>query len=183
MRNYLRGPCHGRRIDLSEEKFPDADGIHFLTMELVEGQSLDTVLPEGGLDALTAPATVTIQTDLKAHFGFRVSPDNSHESFTDLNRNSEVFTREHGAPVWQPVLVNGKPSRARQAVDWLDNDRALFWDSARKQTVLWNAATGEAKNMAGIEGPATFGFAAQGQQAIVNQSAEKSDIWLLTLEK
>ena len=28
----------------------EADGIHFLTMELVEGQPLDAVLPEGGLD-------------------------------------------------------------------------------------------------------------------------------------
>ncbi len=29
----------------------ESDGVHFLTMQLVEGQSLDLVIPEGGLDA------------------------------------------------------------------------------------------------------------------------------------
>jgi serine/threonine protein kinase len=29
----------------------EADGVHFLTMQLVEGQSLDGLIPEGGLPA------------------------------------------------------------------------------------------------------------------------------------
>ncbi|MFT5314560.1 MAG: hypothetical protein ACI9UK_000381, partial [Candidatus Krumholzibacteriia bacterium] len=63
------------------------------------------------------------------------------------------------------------------------NDRILFWDSFMKQTILWNAATGSAKSIPGIDGEARFGFAAEGQKIFVNQTAKRSDIWLLTLEK
>jgi Tol biopolymer transport system component len=158
------------------------DGRLFAHSQDAETFVVEINLPAGGLDALTAPATITTLPDLKAHYGFRVSPDNSRESYNDLNRNREIFTRKSGTQGWDPLLVDGKPSRSPQAVDWLDNDRILFWHSDLRQTVLWNAATDEAKYLSGIEGPAQFGFAAQGRQAFVNWTAKKSDIWLLTLE-
>ncbi len=80
-------------------------------------------------------------------------------------------------------MVGTRVSHATDNTDWVDNDRIVFWDSYVKQTILWNAATGGAKSLPGIEGPATFGFSAQGRQAIINRTAEKSDIWLLSLEK
>jgi hypothetical protein len=52
-----------------------------------------------------------------------------------------------------------------------------------KQTILWNAATGSAKSIPGIDGEARFGFAAEGRQVFVNRTVKRSDIWLLTLEE
>ena len=47
----------------------EADGVHFLTMQLVEGQPLDRLIPEGGmpLDLLLATATALAEALAAAH--------------------------------------------------------------------------------------------------------------------
>ncbi len=60
-------------------------------------------------------------------------------------------------------MVGTRWSHATDNSDWMDNDRIVFLDGYMKQMILWNAATGGAKSLPGIEGPATFGFAAQGR--------------------
>ena len=118
---------------------------------------------------------------LKGVGQFEVSPDGDCESFRDIN-SSQVFTRASGAAEWDAAMMDGKLLHAQYEAEWMDNDRLVFWDRFLKQAILWNAATGEAKSLAGIDSPAGFGFAAQGRQAFINQISNKSDIWLLTLE-
>lgn len=47
----------------------DADGVHFLTMQLVEGQALDRLIPEGGLpvERIVATATALAEALAAAH--------------------------------------------------------------------------------------------------------------------
>ncbi|MFT5233128.1 MAG: serine/threonine protein kinase/Tol biopolymer transport system component, partial [Candidatus Krumholzibacteriia bacterium] len=157
-----------------------ADGRLFAHSQAEETSLVEINLPAGGLDALDSPAALTNLTQMDAHNGFRVSPDNSRESYSDLNRNGQLFTRKSGAMEWNQVMIDGEQARVIGGVDWLDNDRILFWDSFMKQTILWNAATGSAKSIPGIDGEARFGFAAEGRQVFVNRTVKRSDIWLLT---
>jgi TolB-like protein/Flp pilus assembly protein TadD len=100
----------------------EADGIHFLTMQLVEGQPLDRVVPEGGLsspqileiasalaEALTAahekgivhrdlkPANVMVTTEGRVKvldFGLAKITTSEQAAFADSELPTDVQTRE-----------------------------------------------------------------------------------------
>jgi TolB-like protein/tRNA A-37 threonylcarbamoyl transferase component Bud32 len=138
----------------------EADGIHFLTMELVEGQSLDRLIPEGGLpverileiagalaDALTAaheksivhrdlkPANVMVTDDDRVKvLDFGLAKDVHPAGPNDVTLSAVEFTKV-GAVMGTPAYMSPEQITGRS----IDHRTDVF----SLGTMLYEMATGQ----------------------------------------
>jgi len=105
----------------------ECDGVHFLTMELIEGQPLDRMISENGLPVEPSPSTSWM--DPLPPMGFQIAYAGDWERGCALAERATRLNPNHPGWYWFPLFFNAYRQREYQgALDVvLKVNMPAFW--------------------------------------------------------